>query len=48
MVQTNDFSLAQKARDYIKTHCAKPNDIITIVSGSDDYGVEPAENYLWE
>lgn len=48
MVQTNDFSLAQKARDYIKTHCAKPNDVITIVFGSDDYGVEPAENYLWE
>ena len=46
VVQTNNFKLAEKARDYLKKLC--PNDIFTIVFGSDDYGVEPAENYLWE
>ena len=48
MVQTTDFALAEKARDYIKKWCAKPGDVISIVSGSDDYGVEAAENYRWE
>ena len=47
LVQTEDFSLAEKAMDYIKQHCSKPGDVVTIVSGSDDYGAEAAENYSW-
>ena len=48
LVQTKDFELAKKAQAFIKKWCAKPGDVITIVSGSDDYGAEPAENYSWK
>ena len=44
--QTNNFKLAEKAVDYLKK--LDPSTVFTIVFGSDDYGVEAAENYLWE
>lgn len=46
IVQTNNFKLAEKARDYIKS--LAPDDVISIVSGSDDYGCDRAEDYTWE
>lgn len=46
VVQTHNLSLAEKARDYLKR--LDPSSVFVIVFGSDDYGVESAENYLWE
>lgn len=46
IVQSNDVKLIQKARNYIAK--ISPKDIISIVSGSDDYGCPRAEEYLWE
>ena len=46
LVQSDDVKLIQRARDYIAKMTSK--DVISIVSGSDDYGCPRAEEYLWE
>jgi len=44
--QTKDWNLAQKALDYLKR--LDSSTVFSIVSGSDDYHVDPAENWSWD
>ncbi len=48
IVQTNDTKLAHKVLGWFKKNHSQDGTIFTLVSGSEDYGVEPAESYLWD
>lgn len=48
IVQTNDTKLAMKVLDWFMKYASQDGTVFSLVSGSDDYGVDPAESYLWD